>query len=91
MEEIAKKRFPFLPVKYLLKYHFLSNNYIETVSCPVVVFHGTKDNIVPYSSGKSLSELVPEDRLTFVSIEGGEHNNLINFKEYIEGIDTALK
>lgn len=91
LEEIAKKRFPFLPVKYLLKYHFLSNNYIETVSCPVVVFHGTKDNIVPYSSGKSLSELVPEDRLTFVSIEGGEHNNLINFKEYIEGIDTALK
>ena len=91
LEEIAKKRFPFLPVKYLLKYRFLSNNYIEAVSCPVVIFHGTKDNIVPYNSGKNLSELVPEERLTFISIEGGEHNNLINFKEYKLGMDTALK
>jgi fermentation-respiration switch protein FrsA (DUF1100 family) len=91
LEEIAKKRFPFLPVKYLLKYRFLSNNYIEAVSCPVVIFHGTKDNIVPYASGKNLSDLVAEDRLTFVSIEGGEHNDLINFKEYRLGIDSALK
>ncbi len=91
LEEIAKKRFPFLPVKYLLKYRFLSNNYIEVASCPVVIFHGTNDSIVPYTSGKKLSELVAEDRLTFVSIEGGEHNNLVNFKEYKQGIVTALK
>jgi fermentation-respiration switch protein FrsA (DUF1100 family) len=91
LEEIAKKRFPFLPVKYLLKYHFLSNNYIEAVRCPVIIFHGTKDNIVPYNSGKNLSGLVPKDRLTFVSIEGGEHNDLVNFKEYKQGIETALK
>jgi fermentation-respiration switch protein FrsA (DUF1100 family) len=91
LEEIAKKRFPFLPVKYLLKYRFLSNNYIKSVNCPIVIFHGTKDNIVPYTSGKSLSELVPEDRLTFISIEGGEHNNLISFEEYQLGIVAALK
>jgi len=91
LEQIAKKRFPFLPVKYLLKYRFLSNHYIEAVRCPVIIFHGTKDNIVPYESGKSLSELVAKDRLTFVKIEGGAHNNLINFKEYRLGIDSALK
>lgn len=91
LEEIAKKRFPFLPVKYLLKYRFLSNNFIEAVSCPVVIFHGTSDSIVPYDSGKSLSELVPKERLTFVGIDGGEHNDLINFEEYIQGIETALK
>jgi fermentation-respiration switch protein FrsA (DUF1100 family) len=91
LEEIAKKRFPFLPVKYLLNYRFLSNNYIEAARCPVVIFHGTKDNIVPFESGKSLSELVPKDSLTFVSIEGGEHNNLINFEEYRQGIEAALK
>jgi fermentation-respiration switch protein FrsA (DUF1100 family) len=91
LEEIAKKRFPFLPVNYLLKYRFLSNDFIEAVRCPVVIFHGTKDNIVPFASGKNLSALVPEDRLTFVPIEGGAHNNLINFKEYKRGIDAALK
>jgi hypothetical protein len=91
LEEIARKRFPFLPVKYLLNYRFLSNKFIKAISCPVVIFHGTKDNIVPYDSGKSLSELVPMDRLTFVSIVGGEHNNLIHFEEYIQGIEAALK
>jgi fermentation-respiration switch protein FrsA (DUF1100 family) len=74
-----------------LKYRFLSNNYIKSVNCPIVIFHGTKDNIVPYTSGKSLSELVPEDRLTFISVEGGEHNNLISFEEYQLGIVAALK
>ena len=91
LEEIAKNRFPFLPIKYFLKYRFLTNNYIKAVLCPVVIFHGTKDNIVPFESGKSLSELVPENRLTFVGIQDGEHNNLVNFKEYKQSIETALK
>ena len=91
LEEIAKKRFPILPVKYFLKYRFSSNAFITSVKCAIVIFHGTEDNIVPYISGKRLSKLVAEDILTFITIEGGEHNNLVDFEEYRLGISEALK
>ena len=91
LEEAAKKRIPFFPVKYFLKYQFSTNEFIASVKCQVIIFHGTEDNVVPYDSGKKLSELVPEDQLTFITIPGGEHNDLVNYDEYSSGIKEALK
>lgn len=91
LEEIAQKRFPILPIKYFLKYQFSSNDFITSVKCSIVIFHGTEDNIVPYDSGKKLSKLVTKDALTFITIAGGEHNNLADYEEYKQGITAALK
>lgn len=91
LEEAAKKRIPFLPVKYFLKYQFSTNEFITLVKCPVVIFHGTEDRVVPYDSGKKLSKLIPEEQLTFVTITGGEHNDLVNYPEYRNGLREVLK
>ncbi|GHC52003.1 alpha/beta hydrolase [Ulvibacter litoralis] len=91
LEEAARNRIPFLPLKYLLKYHFPSNEFMEAVSCPVTIFHGTSDSVVPFESGKKLSELIPEKRRTFITIPEGEHNNLKSFPAYIEAVSEALK
>jgi len=45
---------------------------------------------VPYASGKKLSEL-RIDGLKFITVEGGDHNNLIEFKDYHKVIKTVLK
>lgn len=90
LEEAAQNRIPFLPLKYLLKYKFPSNEYIEAVTCLVTIFHGTSDSVVPFKSGKKLSKLVPEDNRTFITISEGEHNNLKSFKAYIEAVTKAL-
>jgi len=89
--EAAKNRVPILPVKYLLKYKFPSNAFIEKVSCPVLIYHGKKDRVVPYKSGVKLSKLLKETQLTFICIPEGEHNNLMSFKVYNEAIETFLK
>ena len=91
LEEAAKKRIPFLPVKYFLKYQFSTNEFITSVKCPVVILHGTEDRVVPYASGKKLSELIPVKRLTFITVTGGEHNDLVNYLEYRSGLRDALK
>ena len=91
LEEAAKKRIPFLPIKYFLKYHFSTNKFITGVKCPIVIFHGTEDCVVPYDSGKKLSYLVPGERLIFITVPGGEHNDLINYPEFLSGIKEALK
>jgi len=87
----AKKRFPILPVKLILRYKLPNNEYIKDVSCPVIIFHGTKDKIVAYKSGLKLGNLVPKERLDFVTLEGGTHNNLKEFKEYHLALSKILE
>ncbi len=91
MTNVAKKRFPFLPVAQLLKYRFPTNTFINKTNCPVVIFHGTDDSVVPYESGKKLSETLPKDRLNFITIPEGGHNNLIEFQQYKDSIEGVLQ
>ena len=89
--EAVKNRVPILPVKYLLKYKFPSNTFIVNTNCPTLMFHGTKDKIVPYKSGERLSKLVSSTRLTFITIPEGEHNNLMSFEDYRKELESFLK
>ncbi len=87
--DIAKHRFPMFPVKQLLKYRFPTFQYLPKVKCPITIIHGTEDNVVPFSSGKKLSEL--ESDIDFFTVKGGGHNNLIEFEDYHKAIDNVLK
>tara|TARA_R110002049_G_scaffold131245_1_gene289950 strand:- start:305 stop:1051 length:747 start_codon:yes stop_codon:yes gene_type:complete len=88
--DIAKQRFPMFPVNQLLKYNFPTFQYLPKAKCPITIIHGTDDSIVPYSSGKKLSEL-GLDNLKFITIEGGSHNDLINYEAYENVIFQRLK
>ena len=89
--DVAKERFPFLPLNWLMKYKLLSHVFIQTVKCPITIFHGTDDTIVPYNSGKRLFNAIPHNATKFFTIDRGGHNNLIEFEAYLEGIDEVLK
>lgn len=92
LASVAKKRFPIFPVDYLIKYEFKSNEYIEEVNSKIVFFHGTEDQVVPYTSGMNLYELAtPKNGKHFITIEGGHHNNLATFKAYKNEIEKILK
>ncbi|WP_460219847.1 alpha/beta hydrolase [Psychroserpens sp. MEBiC05023] len=89
--DVAKHRFPIFPVASLLKYQFPSNEYIKKLNCPITIFHGTEDNVVPYSSAEKLFHVAPTGNTKFVTIEGGSHNNLIEFDDYRNEITNVLK
>lgn len=89
IEDVANYRFPILPVKQLLKYRFPTFQYLKKVDCPITIIHGTEDNVVPYSSAKKLLEL-GIDNLDFITVENGNHNDLIEFKDYHSAIDKVL-
>ncbi len=88
--DVAKERFPMFPVTYLMRYEFPSHKFISEITCPITMFHGTEDRIVPYSSAQKLYEVAPKDLTTFITIEGGEHNNLISFEAYTDTIKSLL-
>jgi pimeloyl-ACP methyl ester carboxylesterase len=88
--DIGQRRFPFLPVKWLLKYQFKSFEYVKDISCPVAIFHGTDDEVIPLDSGKMLFQHIPGDKKQFFLVEGGRHNNLSGFDAYHRGMTGLL-
>ena len=87
--DVAKHRFPVFPVKSLLRYHFPNFEYLPKVNCPISIIHGTSDKVVPFESGKKLSDLNIKN-LNFISIADGGHNNLVEFEAYHTAMDNIL-
>ncbi len=88
---VAKKQYPIFPVDYLLKYKFPTNTLIKQVDCDITILHGTKDNVVPYASGKRLFDSIPGNKKEFITITDGAHNNLANFELYHSTIKRILE
>jgi len=77
LQDIVRMHFPFLPISLILRYKFRSDKHIQQVDCPIAIFHGTADKIVPYKSGLKLYELLPDDQgHSMVTITRGKHNDL---------------
>lgn len=90
LQAVAKKRYWFLPITYMLKYSFPTSEKITEVICPVTLLHGTEDRVVPFHNSEDLLKTLPEDQIKLVTIPGGSHNDLVNFSEYREGIRSVL-
>ncbi len=86
---VEKAKFPFLIQPFQPKYNFPNDQYIQQVECPVFIFHGTKDYIVPLDCAKELEKhLKPTDQ--FFIVEGGGHKNLNEFEQYHQKLDDIL-
>lgn len=89
--DVAKSRFPMFPVAKLLKYSMPNFDNIRKVNCPVTIYHGTSDFVVPFNSGEKLYKAADSTLTEFVEIEGGGHNNLIDFPSYTDHIRNLLE
>jgi len=78
-----------LPLRFILRYNILTNQFLKIVNCPIHIIHGTKDILIPYSHGKQLYEENP-DKVEFYPIEGGRHNNLPEFSDFHDSLYKIL-
>jgi len=89
IESSAKIYYPYLPVRFLLKDRFDSISKIKMVKRPILIIHGEKDDIVPFSMGKKLYEKA-NDPKHFYSTSSDDHmmefnSELLNeIKNFIE-------
>ena len=49
------------------------NNRINS-KIPVILFHGTKDNIVPLSSSKKIVKIFKKSKVKIIKIKNGDHS-----------------
>lgn len=71
---VAAQHFPWLPVRWLVRDRFDSEACAPQVSIPVLVLHGTRDEVIPFAQGESLARSFPH--ATLRAIEGAHHNDL---------------
>lgn len=70
---------------------FNSLKSIRRAHCPVLVVHGTTDDIIPFWHGQKLYEAAPEPK-QHLWIEGGQHNDYVYVAgdEYIDAIHRFI-
>jgi len=73
--DMARRMFAIPLFAYVIKSRFDSVGKMARVRAPVLIVHGTNDEIVPFVMGQQLYALAPEPK-SFLAVEGAGHNDL---------------
>jgi fermentation-respiration switch protein FrsA (DUF1100 family) len=73
---IGQKKFPFVPVYWLLHDHFDLIGRIGTVQVPVLVMTGGQDKVVPPAMGRTVFAAANEPKVFWLAPDAG-HNDLV--------------
>ena len=73
--DMARDQYPWLPVSLLMKDQFRSRDRVGRISEPLLIVHGTNDNVVPISQGRDLFAHAGGEKELQV-IEGAGHGDL---------------
>lgn len=86
---VAAKAFPFLPTSLLMRDRFDSASKAPGLKLPTLIIHGTKDEVIPFELGESLSKAIPGAK--FVPGTGAGHNDLFDREETLAAIFEFVK
>ncbi len=78
--DVAKYHYPYIP-GFLMKYKLDSENLIGDVRCPIFIFHGTEDTVIPLEYARRLESRIKKDHKFFLIANAG-HNDVSETKEY---------
>ncbi len=83
LTDAAAWHFPWVPVRWLLRDRFSSIERIGSVTCPILIFHGRRDTIIPFAQGEELfaaASKQPSQKIAnrFVAVETGNHDDVLS-------------
>ena len=85
-EDMARRLYPFLPVRLITRLQYPVVDYASRLNCPVLVVHSRYDEIIPFTMGQAIYAAVKQHK-KFLELRG-DHNNgfLISQGEYVAGL-----
>jgi uncharacterized protein len=91
MTDVARHHYWFLPVRWLLRDRYPSDDHIRHVTSPVLVVAGERDTIVPPLFSQRLYEAAVSPR-RLVMIQGADHNDhvLLAGEPLLDAMETFL-
>ncbi len=84
----ALRAYPFVP-EWALKYPLRTDTIIGTVKSPILLVHGTHDELLPLADSEQLRRLARAPTELLV-IEGAAHNDIHQFPSYLDGLAARL-
>ncbi|MAH84910.1 MAG: hypothetical protein CBB68_11525 [Rhodospirillaceae bacterium TMED8] len=78
MGDAAQEHYPFIPAKLLVRDKYNSIDKIAQLGAPLMIVHGTSDQVVPIHHGQTLFTAAQEPKY-FEAINDASHNNLYEF------------
>ena len=84
MVDIGATRYPWLPVRLMMKNRYHSEQRIKSYEGPLLQIHGTADQIVPIHLARPLFEASPSAQKQFVTIPDGTHNEGLTDEAFSE-------
>lgn len=89
LTEMMKNSYPVFPT-FLLRYKFNTNEYLKKCKMPIYLFHGSDDEIIPYTSSVKLKQDIPTID-TLITLQGQSHNGITDNSQYEEAIKKIVK
>lgn len=75
IRRLAEEKYPWLPVRPLLKYPFATEDMLGSVTTPVSIFYTETDGLIPASHIAILKAAQPG--ATVIALQGSEHGNIL--------------
>ncbi|KPK39595.1 MAG: lysophospholipase [Gammaproteobacteria bacterium SG8_47] len=91
MPDLAAQLYPFLPARWLTRFHYDARRALASIACPVLIVHSRNDEIIPFSHGEGLyaSAREPKD---FLELRGGHNDGfLATGRRYVAGLDQFIR
>ncbi len=78
------------PNEQMSNYKLPTYLFLQDISYPIIIFHGTDDFVIPYRNAKKLMQLLkPTDK--FITVLGASHNTVNKDPQYFKSIDSLLR
>lgn len=89
--EIAKERFKYVPISWLLEDKYESSKFAPHISIPTTIIAAEHDVVIPMSSTQRLAPHFKTGIASFIVIPGVGHNNISNHPQYMPALLDTLK
>ncbi|MBN2443467.1 MAG: alpha/beta hydrolase [Spirochaetales bacterium] len=89
MIDLIRHVLPVIP-PFVIRYPMRTDIYVTQITCPVYLFHGTKDTLIYFGSSIKLAKKLQPPSGLFAIPEGG-HNNLSHYAEYTNKLRHILE
>ncbi len=91
LPEIGQRYYPYIPVKWILRYRYENLKKIKRISIPKLIIHSKQDNIIPVSHAHKLFEGAKDPKKLLI-LPHGDHTTcfISSQEEYLSGIKEFL-
>jgi pimeloyl-ACP methyl ester carboxylesterase len=89
LPDVARDHFPGWLVGLVLEEKYNSIAAVKNINCPVLLMHGSRDQIIPAEQGRQLAASFPAPP-HFIEIPSADHNSLMASPEVWQSIKAFI-